>query len=141
MNDVLLYYAAILLRHPKTFEILKNHHGYDWQYVSDYYTKYGSNSLVISARKGKDNNPFLLENPRFDKHFRMPDTDPMFNKTFQQVSDEAAISLLKNMPDDRQLLINWSGGIDSTVPLVAILKTWPAADQKRIVIGLNEGSI
>lgn len=37
--------------------------------------------------------------------------------------------------------ISWSGGIDSTCLMTAILQTWPAADLKRLRIVLTAGSI
>lgn len=52
---------------------------------------------------------------------------------------ERALALLKmNRP---RYLISYSGGIDSTALLVAILQTWSEEDQKKIVISMSHDSI
>lgn len=63
---------------------------------------------------------------------------PNHNKTFATACDERAMELLK-LPG--KLYVMWSGGIDSTVVITAILRTWPTADLERVTVLCNNDSI
>ncbi len=63
---------------------------------------------------------------------------PKHNDSFAQCADRRAIELL-NVPGNIYVL--WSGGIDSTVVLTAILRNWPSEDLKRITVLCNKDSI
>jgi hypothetical protein len=63
---------------------------------------------------------------------------PNHKKTFADICNERAIELLKLQG---RLYIMWSGGIDSTVAITAILKNWPTEDLKRVVVLCNNDSI
>jgi hypothetical protein len=54
--------------------------------------------------------------------FKMPEYDPTFNKTFEQVSDECAIEIKKLIHQGQKFALMYAGGFDSTVVLVALLK-------------------
>ena len=60
------------------------------------------------------------------------------NKTFADICNERAVELSK-LPGP--LYVMWSGGIDSTVAITAILKNWSAEDIKRVVVLCNNDSI
>ena len=139
MTSQLLIYSVKVLLENKTTKSVLHDYNYDWKFIEDYYLRYTTNALVVSPRVGINNHPFVHNYDFLD--YTMPDFDPNFNKTFSDVSDETALNLLENLPDDKNLLLNWSGGIDSTVPLVAILKNWPVEDLQRLVINMNDTSI
>jgi hypothetical protein len=63
---------------------------------------------------------------------------PNHRKSFAEVCNERAIEISK-LPGT--LYVMWSGGIDSTVAIAAILKNWSADDLKRVVVLCNNDSI
>lgn len=58
-------------------------------------------------------------------------TLPDHKLTFSDVMDKRALELLKL---DGTIFVMWSGGIDSTGVVSAILKNWPKEDLKRVTI-------
>ena len=63
---------------------------------------------------------------------------PNHNLSFSDVCDKRAIELLNS---NEKIFVMWSGGIDSTTVLVAILKNWPASEFFRITVLCNTDSI
>jgi len=59
-----------------------------------------------------------------------------FTKTFTEVADEKGIELWN---EDKELKVYWSGGIDSTVALISLLKSKPSDwhDRLKIIYSLN----
>lgn len=56
---------------------------------------------------------------------------PSHTKTFADIMDQTALELLAlNEP----IFVMWSGGIDSTSVVCAILKNWPKADLSRVTV-------
>lgn len=73
--------------------------------------------------------------------FPIPQMRPM-KKTFEQLCDERGIELLKRSDElDCDIYVFWSGGIDSTLVLVSLIKNATPEQQKRIVVLLTEESI
>lgn len=65
-----------------------------------------------------------------------------FKKTYAEVCDERALQLLKRSTWlDAPIYVTWSGGIDSTTVLVALLKNASEAERARLVVLLTEESI
>ena len=63
---------------------------------------------------------------------------PFNNESWNDIMDIRALELLKlNKPT----FVMWSGGIDSTGALVAILKNWPKDDLKKLTVLCNAYSI
>lgn len=60
------------------------------------------------------------------------------NLNYGQVCDKRAIELLKL---EGNIFVMWSGGIDSTGALVAILRNWPKKELERITVLCNSDSI
>lgn len=54
--------------------------------------------------------------------FKMPDYNPTFNKTFFEVSDNRALEIKKRINDGEQFAVMFSGGIDSTLVMAALIK-------------------
>lgn len=67
-----------------------------------------------------------------------PDHTKPFDKSFTEVSDAAARNL---MSATKPLLIFWSGGIDSTVIVAAILKNFSAEQLKNVTVACTRISI
>lgn len=63
---------------------------------------------------------------------------PNHYKSFAELADERAIEL-KKLPGT--IFVMWSGGIDSTTVITAILRTWSTQDLARLVVLCNSDSI
>lgn len=63
---------------------------------------------------------------------------PNHNKSFAELADERALQL-KQLPGT--VFVMWSGGIDSTVVLTSILRTWAPGDLSKLVVLCNNDSI
>tara|TARA_Y100001972_G_scaffold77605_1_gene94336 strand:+ start:6005 stop:7720 length:1716 start_codon:yes stop_codon:yes gene_type:complete len=61
-----------------------------------------------------------------------------FKDTFSQVADSTAASL---WDENKKIKVYWSGGIDSTVALIALLKTKPTDWQDRLEVIYTHNSI
>ena len=73
---------------------------------------------------------------------RMPDYDPGFSMSWSDVTDQRALELEKLCTDqDRDLVVQWSGGIDSTCMLSAIIKNFSSVSQQRVKVACNWGSV
>lgn len=66
--------------------------------------------------------------------FEMPAYDPDFNKSFEQVSDERALEVKKRIHDGEKFAVMFSGGIDSTVVMSALIKNLTAEELKSVVV-------
>jgi hypothetical protein len=72
----------------------------------------------------------------------MPNYDPSFNYTFSEVSDMRAQDVKKIINETgKDCIVFYSGGIDSTVTLVSLLKNLNQAELKKIKISLSSDSI
>ena len=94
------------------------------------------NSLY--CRAGVNNLPFKNPSVLFDSN--MPNYDPGFGLTFDEVTDQRAHDLTRTHKD-KPWLIMYSGGIDSTVIIVSLLKNLSAADRACVTIACNQLSI
>lgn len=72
--------------------------------------------------------------------FGMPDVDPNFNHSWEQVSDQRCVELRKTH-FDRPWTVMWSGGIDSTVIMASIIKNLATADYQNITVACSAMSI
>jgi hypothetical protein len=79
-----------------------------------------------------DNHPILN---------KLPDLKIRTNESLTAITDNRAIALLKRAKDFDKVKLFWSGGIDSTLILAAILKNWNTADLEKLIIIGNEHSV
>lgn len=91
--------------------------------------------------------------PRFDpdNYICKVATNPKYNidptwtnltvNTFDDITDRRALEIEKRIDDYESVYLFWSGGIDSTVILCSILKTWQPCSIKKLKIALNNFSI
>jgi len=98
-----------------------------------------SNGGAYNPRYG-DNDLFPLN----DVHYNCKPTtfDPNFNESFSDIADQRAIQLIqKAIKEDKDLMVKFSGGIDSTTVLCAILKWIPDHYKSRFYVALTTESI
>lgn len=72
----------------------------------------------------------------------MPEYDPNFTLSFSEVSDMRA-SLISKLINEtsRPIVVQYSGGIDSTVAIVSLLKNLSQAELRQIKIALSSDSL
>lgn len=74
-------------------------------------------------------------------HMEMPEY-VKFDKSFEEVCDDRAIFLLnKSKQDNRKIAVMYSGGVDSTLILVSLLKHAKKEELKNITVLLSDNSI
>lgn len=66
--------------------------------------------------------------------FEMPAYDPNFNKTFEQVSDERALEVKARINNGEKFAVMYSGGIDSTVVMSALIRNLSAEELKSVLV-------
>lgn len=89
------------------------------------------NPLRYIARNGEWSLPWKQE---LIPGFEMPLYDPTFNKSFSDIADEQALVIKSRINNGDRFAIMYSGGIDSTVIVVAMLKNLNVEELKNIVI-------
>lgn len=99
--------------------------------------EYGINAWYV--RSGLNFMPFHTEIVDWE-HFRMPNFDHGFDLDFGQVTDKICQDL-KYSHFDRPWIIQWSGGIDSTVIVAAVLKNLSKSDRNNVTISCNHASV
>lgn len=107
--------------------ILEARHKFDFG-MPAWYLRKGHNFMPFNNNIGKRN------------EFSMPDFDPVFNKTFEEVTD-SRFQDLKNNYFDKPWHVQWSGGIDSTLMICALLKNLNQSDYENVTVLCNYGSI
>jgi hypothetical protein len=72
---------------------------------------------------------------------RIPILDPNFNLSFEEVTDRRALELERLVESsNRPLVINWSGGIDSTCAVSAIYKNFKPHNRQNVTVSMNNYS-
>lgn len=102
--------------------------------IASYFKK---NTLV--SRSGFWPSPWEYEIPN---EFKMPTYKHNFNKTFEDVTDQKALEIKSLIQQTgRRVAIYYSGGIDSTLTLTALLKNLQKPELDYIDVGLSSESI
>lgn len=73
--------------------------------------------------------------------YEMPAYDPTYSKTFEEVTDGRALELKQLINAGKQVVVFYSGGIDSTVTLVALLKNLTQDELSNVRLALSQDSI
>lgn len=89
-------------------------------------------------RHGLVTTPFRSEIDFFQA--RIPTYQPEFSQDFSSITDNRARSLQQNH-GDRPWIVSWSGGIDSTLIVCAILKNFSKKELTNVRIALTPGSV
>lgn len=90
-------------------------------------------------RKGVWSDPFDLE---IHDKLIMPEYDSDFNLTFEDICNRRAADIINLInTTDRQIILQWSGGIDSTVALISLIKNLSSKEKEKITVALSGDSI
>ena len=121
---------------PKLDHVLNNVDQRDRQmlnYFCNMSHDMGSIQLGLMSRVGTDLFPFRNDIlPMVD--CCMPAYDPKFDASWEQISDRRAKEVESLVDQGKQLVVFWSGGIDSTCILVAILKNFNKHNLHRVTV-------
>lgn len=129
MTTRLLYYNPNVAAHPK------NHQFPDIAKFSGF-LKLFDRAISFIDRTGTINFPFSTKSL-----FPMPQFRPM-KKSFEEICIERAQELHKRAEDlGTKLYVFWSGGIDSSLLLVSLLKNASPEQKKNIIVLMTEESI
>lgn len=78
---------------------------------------------------------------RIVPEFAMPKYDPNFKVSFAEVSDSRAADIRTSISDGNRILVYYSGGIDSTIVLAALIRNLSDLELKQVSVCLNGDSI
>jgi len=98
--------------------------------------RYKPNRFV--SRNGEWSLPWKQEIPPM---FRMPTYDPNFSKSFSDVCDERAGDIKNMIASGKKFAIMYSGGLDSTLIMSALIKNLTREELENIVVCCNLHSL
>lgn len=136
---MILYFNPAYLKHPTIQHAIIENRGSNTLSKLANLNKINSAHSAIYSRKGINLLPFkneLIDVPGF----AMPDYNPDYNMSWTEVTDQRCLGL-RSTHFDRPWVVMWSGGIDSTVIVAAIIKNLPRADFDNITIACTAVSI
>jgi hypothetical protein len=91
------------------------------------------------CRSNLSKNPFQRS---LEDYQRMPVYNDKFNKSISDICDERALELEKKvLENNKKLMVQWSGGIDSTAVLVSILKNFSKEALEQVEVACSHISI
>lgn len=73
--------------------------------------------------------------------FEMPEYDPNFSKSFEQVTDERALEMRELIRGGQKLAVMYSGGLDSTLVMAALLKNLSQEELQSVAVCASIHSI
>jgi len=86
-------------------------------------------------REGEWSDPFKTA---VEPQYIMPEYNSKFNFNFSEVSDLRACGIKKLIQaTDRPMMMQWSGGIDSSVALVSLLKNLSKEELSRVIVCMS----
>jgi hypothetical protein len=98
---------------------------------------FGRNALI--ARTGMWNSPWPSTVPA---QFAMPTFDPSYSKSFSDVTDEQAYAVRKEINEKgNTFVLYYSGGIDSTLCLSALIKNLDANELKHVELCMSMDAV
>lgn len=106
------------------------------QWYLKVYEKVLPNRLI--TRNGEWTTPWPQE---LIPKFRMPEYDPMFNKSFEQVTDENALRIRDRILQGEKFAVMYSGGIDSTLVLSSLIKNLNKEELESVTVMCSGESI
>lgn len=130
INDT-LYFSSQVVNHQtkdvwyKIFDQIP----FDGQWYMRISNKVIPNRLV--SRNGEWSMPWPQE---LIPKFAMPEHDPNYSKSFEQVTDEKALRIRDRIHQGEKFAVLWSGGIDSTLVLASFIKNFNEEELKSVTI-------
>lgn len=94
--------------------------------------------------RGVNNLPFStsLVLDRIKNHVTIVDDVPDYNITWSNLADALAVEIIALAKKrNKKIMLSWSGGVDSTVILIALLKHLPDSDRDLLTVALTRSSI
>lgn len=70
----------------------------------------------------------------------MPNYNPAFNRTFADITEQRALEIKSRINNNERFAVMYSGGIDSTVMLTALLKNLTQRERKNLVVCASAAS-
>ena len=130
MTHILYVNLSVSMKQPEITDLVSQHTQHNWKQIKK--LQYLSNMPALYPRIGKS--VFGFDNTsHVHSKWSMPSLDPGFCETFQQVTDDQCVNWLKQK-SHRPWVVQWSGGIDSTLILCAILKNTSLDDRQNISV-------
>ena len=137
-KDTLQYFH--ILQNEKTQEFWKsvyNEAGSGGKFMLDF--SHVEPNAWISRNEAEWSLPWPV---KIKDRFKMPSYDPSFTKSWQQITDERAAEVAQMIKEEnKKFCILYSGGIDSTLITVALLKNLSEQQLKNISFYSNTASI
>ena len=133
------------LTDPKVKDILSAVNSKDLEFLNYFQMFYNKHNLSgmtgLVPRCGVNNLPF--KNHSIDQlNCKMPVYRADFNLSWQEISDRRACEIEQQISiKNKSLVVFWSGGIDSTNIVVAILKNFKKINLGQVLIALNWASV
>jgi hypothetical protein len=91
-----------------------------------------------SRNEGEWSSPWIHEVP---EQFKMLPYDPNFNKTYDEVTDGRALDIKRGIQAGKKYAVMYSGGMDSTCVMVALLKMLTKEELQSVVVCASIHSI
>jgi hypothetical protein len=96
----------------------------------------------LSPLMGVDNFPFPKNLALSTLRVPVAEYDPNFGMHYEEITDLKAQELLKlSKKTNRLIVVGWSGGIDSTLVVAALLKCGTPEDYSRIIIATTKTGV
>ncbi len=93
---------------------------------------------IFISRNGEWTIPWKQELPT---KFSMPEYDPNYKKTFEEVTDNKALNIKQRINNGEKFAVMYSGGIDSTVVLVSLIKNLTKEELEQVTVCASAESI
>lgn len=135
MNEIIFYNSYNIFVNKANKDKLENVPG--GKLFTTYFHIFSQNITAID----RSNTVSIPLKTKILPHMAMPDY-VKFDKSFEEICDDRAIFLLnKARQDNRKIAVMYSGGVDSTLILVSLLKNAKKEELKNITVLLSDNSI
>ena len=135
----IVYVNNHLLEDPRIWSFLHDQLHYPWQQYVKITTKWNGANDGAYIRKGKNTWPFQLLDASLPLT-PIPVLCKDFDQTFSDITDLRLLDL-KSKFWDRRWMVQYSGGIDSTLIMCAILRNLDIKDLDNITVCCNRVSV
>ena len=136
---MILYFNHAYLNHPDFKQAIIDHRGQDVFSKLKNLAEINPTHSAWYCRKGNNLLPF--KNKLVDVlGFAMPDYDPNHRKSWSEVTDQRCVDLRASHWNKPWAML-WSGGIDSTTIIAAMIRNLAPADLGNVTVYCNQFSV